>query len=86
MTEECKESISELILKEKKLPDFKMLIGKEPTKVSYADVCKVYLDNSFVICRFSGTEPVLRIFAESDSNANASRLIDCFLDYINHKK
>ncbi len=85
MTEECKASIGELIFKEKILPDFKTLIGKEPTKVSYADGCKAYFDNSFVICRFSGTEPVLRIFAESDSNANASRLIDCFLDYINLK-
>lgn len=82
LTEESKETVKELILKEKKVPDFKSLTGKEPVKVSYADGCKVYFDDSFVICRLSGTEPVLRIFAESDSSANANKLIECFLGII----
>ncbi len=82
LTEESKSVVSSLILEEKKLPDFKSIIGKEPINVSYADGCKVYFDNSFVICRFSGTEPVLRIFAESDNSGNASKLIDCFLQMI----
>ena len=82
LTQEKKEAISSSILKEKRLPDFKSLIGKEPIKVSYADGCKVYFDNEFVICRFSGTEPVLRIFAESDNPTNSSKLIDCFLQMI----
>ena len=84
LTEENKEAVKELILKEKILPDFLALVGKEPIKVSYEDGCKVYFEDSFVICRFSGTEPVLRIFAESDTASNASKLIDCFLSLINH--
>ena len=35
-----------------------------------------YFEDGFVICRFSGTEPLLRIFAESTSKVRAK-------DYIN---
>mgnify|MGYP002513256635 CR=1 FL=1 len=40
------------------------------------DGCKIYFEDGFVICRFSGTEPLLRIFAESTSAVRAK-------DYIN---
>ena len=57
---------------EKKLPDFNEAVEK----VSYMDGCKVYFDDgSFVICRFSGTEPLLRIFAEDASAESAKALI-----------
>ena len=50
------------------LPEF----GEKPARVSYLDGCKVYFaDDSFVVCRFSGTEPLLRIFAEGHSEAQA---------------
>ncbi|MGI6687204.1 MAG: hypothetical protein ACOX6Y_02370 [Christensenellales bacterium] len=36
------------------------------------DGCKVYFTNgSFVICRFSGTEPLLRFYAEAPEKAQA---------------
>lgn len=62
---EYKAEINRIIFDEKKLPDF----GCEIERVNYEDGCKVYFkDDSFVICRFSGTEPLLRIFAEASKN------------------
>ena len=63
------------MFKEKLIPDF----GREIDHVSYLDGCMVYFkDGGFVICRFSGTEPLLRIFAESDSKERAQASIDAF--------
>lgn len=53
-------------------PDF----GTEVVRVNLEDGCKLYFaDGSFVICRFSGTEPLLRIFAEASSAETAQRYI-----------
>ena len=52
--------------------------GKKVVKVGYEDGVKFYFDDdSFVICRFSGTEPLLRIFAESKTKEQAKELIAC---------
>ena len=41
-------------------------------KVSYMDGCKVYFaDGGWIIARFSGTEPLLRIFCEIESREQA---------------
>ena len=43
-----------------------------------------YFENGdFVICRFSGTEPLLRIFAESDNAQTAQKYIDDFKSFLN---
>ena len=64
---------------EKRLPDF----GKTIERVGYEDGCKVYFtDGSFVICRFSGTEPLLRIFAESGDEASARALTERFKNFL----
>ena len=64
---------------DKLLPDF----GKTVSKVNYEDGCKVYFeDDSFVICRFSGTEPLLRIFAESSDGTDAKKYIADFRDFL----
>ncbi len=77
---EYKSVIDGIIFGEKKLPDF----GKTVAKVNYEDGCKVYFDDdSFVICRFSGTEPLLRIFAESDNEETAKGYITAFRDFLN---
>ena len=56
---------------------------KPVEKVSYEDGCKVYFtDGSFVICRFSGTEPLLRIFAEACDEASARELIGRFKSFL----
>lgn len=77
---EYKTVINGIIFDEKKLPDF----GKPVARVSYEDGCKVYFeDDSFVICRFSGTEPLLRIFAESSDAETARGYIDAFRKFLN---
>lgn len=77
---ERKSAINNTIMVEKKLPDFE----EEIIRVNYEDGCKVYFaDNSFVICRFSGTEPLLRIFAESKTKEKAKSYIKAFRDFLN---
>lgn len=69
MTPARKEELWRELFKEKKLPSF----GAEMIRVSYDDGCKVYFsDDSWVICRFSGTEPLLRIAAEGNTKAQAA--------------
>lgn len=76
---EYKSVIENIIMVEKKLPDF----GVEIERVNYEDGCKVYFaDGSFVICRFSGTEPLLRIFAESSTKEAAAKYIAAFRDFL----
>lgn len=74
-----KPTIENIIFEQKKLPDFDSKIKK----VSYEDGCKVYFeDDSFVICRFSGTEPLLRIFAESHDKSVAEKYITDFREFL----
>ena len=64
---------------EKKVPDF----GKKLDHCGYADGFKAYFaDGSFLICRFSGTEPLLRIFAEDETAPAAARLIAVMKDFL----
>ena len=56
---------------QKSLPDF----GVPVQKVSYLDGCKVYFDEGFIITRFSGTEPRVRIFAEMPTREQARDLV-----------
>ncbi len=76
---EYKPMIEEIIMVKKQLPNF----GKVVARVNYEDGCKVYFeDDSFVICRFSGTEPLLRIFAESSDKETARSYITAFRDFL----
>ncbi len=76
---EYKEVIHDIVFNQKKLPQF----GVKIKKVSYEDGCKVYFeDDSFVICRFSGTEPLLRIFAESSNRSTAANYIKDFKEFL----
>lgn len=57
---------------EKQLPEFEYEIDK----VSYEDGAKVYFKNGgWVIARFSGTEPLLRIFAEMADKETAEQVV-----------
>ena len=71
LTVEKKEEIRRLMMEEKKLPDF----GKQADRVSYMDGCKVYFPDGWVILRFSGTEPRIRIFAEAPTVQEADALV-----------
>ncbi len=76
---EVKSEIENIIMVQKKLPDF----GQKVVRVNYEDGCKVYFaDDSFVICRFSGTEPLLRIFAESSTAERATGYIAAFKQFL----
>lgn len=77
---EMKPAINNIIMIEKQLPKF----SEEIDWVNYEDGCKVYFKNGdFVICRFSGTEPLLRIFAESSSKERAAEYISDFKSFLN---
>jgi phosphomannomutase len=75
---ETTERLKSLLFKEKKLPEF----GQAPEKVSYLDGCKVYFRDGWIICRFSGTEPVVRIFCETQSFEESQRRIGIFRDFL----
>lgn len=76
---EEKNRISKLLMEDKLLPDFG--IGIE--KVSYADGCKVYFqDGGWVVARFSGTEPLLRVFCEMDTMETAVRTAVCMEKFL----
>lgn len=67
-----KEALYNKIYVEKQLPQFEY----EIEKVSYEDGAKVYFKNGgWVIARFSGTEPLLRIFAEMTDKETAERVL-----------
>ena len=78
---ERKPVIVDQLMVQKLVPDF---ADAKVVKVTYEDGCKVYFDdNSFVICRFSGTEPLLRIFAEASTPERAKAYIDAFKTLLN---
>ncbi|MGF1779307.1 phosphoglucomutase/phosphomannomutase family protein [Vibrio nomapromontoriensis] len=67
-----KDSLYHKLYIEKQLPEFDYDIDK----VSYADGAKVYFKNGgWVIARFSGTEPLLRIFCEMEDKEQAEYVL-----------
>ena len=72
LTQELKDRIFRMIMEEKRVPD----LGRKVEKISYMDGCKVYLDGGWVIVRFSGTEPRVRIFAEAETEKAARNLVE----------
>ena len=72
MTPARKQALMELLFVERRVPEFKEAVEK----ISYEDGCKVYFtDGSWVICRFSGTEPLLRMAAEGETAQQARQYI-----------
>ena len=76
---ERKEELQKMLYVDKLLPEF-----EEPIeKVSYLDGCKVYFENGgWIIARFSGTEPLLRIFCEQKSVEDAKKCCKVFQDFL----
>lgn len=79
---EKKKEIFERLMISKELPQL-----KEPIeKVSYLDGCKVYFQNGgWIIARFSGTEPLLRIFCEMPDPEAARKMCECFEEFLGVK-
>ncbi len=74
-----KERIEKLVLKDRAVPYF----GCEIADVRYEDGCKIVFESGdFIICRFSGTEPLLRIFAESHDEETAESYIKVFEEFV----
>ncbi|MGI6085900.1 MAG: phosphoglucomutase/phosphomannomutase family protein [Acetivibrionales bacterium] len=72
-SESKKQYISDILYNDKLLPEFPYEIDK----VSYLDGCKVYFKNGgWIIARFSGTEPLLRIFCEMPTIEEAKKTSD----------
>ena len=70
---ERKPEIYKLLMEEKKIPEF----GLEIEKISYMDGCKVYFKNGgWISARFSGTEPLLRIFCEMEDIESAKTVCE----------
>lgn len=81
-TPERKAEIHKILMEDKLLPRLPYAIDK----VSYLDGCKVYFrDGGWIIARFSGTEPLLRIFCERESREEAVGLCKIFEDYLGLK-
>ena len=74
LTTELKAEIYEKVMEKHDLPDF----GLPVVRINWTDGCKIYFREGWIIIRFSGTEPRVRIFAEfpteKEANSAASLL------------
>ena len=69
--------LTELLMEKKYVPDF----GKEIRQISYVDGVKFYFaDETWLSIRFSGTEPILRIFLEARDRVDAEHLKQVILN------
>lgn len=79
MTPEHKQALQTRIFEEEQLPSFPLPVDH----VDWSDGCKVYFqDGSWVICRFSGTEPLLRMAAESEDPDQTDRYIQLWREFL----
>ena len=78
-TQDKKEAMSELLFEKRQLPSLPYPVDH----VSYMDGAKVYFENGgWVIARFSGTEPLLRIFCEMPLLSDAVRVCEIFEEFL----
>jgi len=78
-TDEKKAELMKKLFEDKNLPEF----DYEVEKVSYMDGAKVYFKNGgWIIARFSGTEPLIRIFCEMGNMDIAKKTIDTMRDFL----
>lgn len=76
---EDKQKYIQILMEDKVLPAF----DAEIDRTSYLDGCKVYFKNGGWVCvRFSGTEPLLRIFCEMPEKALAKKTCDAYRDLL----
>ena len=76
---EKKAEIKRILMEEQRIPDLPYKIEK----VSYMDGCKIYFKNGgWVIGRFSGTEPLIRIFCEMPEKKDAIKVCDILKEFL----
>ena len=72
MTDARKRELQELVFVRQHVPEF----GRDVARINREDGCKIYFtDGSWIICRFSGTEPMLRMAAEGETPERAAEYI-----------
>ena len=78
MTPEHKLALQELLFAREQMPDFEQI-----EKIDRSDGVKLWFrDGSWVICRFSGTEPLLRMAAEAASGEQAQHYIETWREFL----
>lgn len=78
-TQEKKDAIYKVLMEEKRLPE----LTDEIDHISYLDGSKVYFKNGgWVIARFSGTEPLLRIFCEMPDSEGAAKVCETYEKFL----
>ncbi len=78
-TQERKAEVLKMLMEDRLLPEFPV----EVEKVSYLDGCKVYFKNGgWIIARFSGTEPLIRIFCEMPTIEEADAICDLMKNFL----
>ena len=76
---EKKAEIKRILMEEQRIPDLPYKIEK----VSDMDGCKIYFKNGgWVIGRFSGTEPLIRIFCEMPEKEDAIKVCDILKEFL----
>ena len=72
-------ALKKTVYEEHKNPDF----GLAVERITFGDGCKVvFTDGSWVICRFSGTEPLLRIAAEGNTQEQAKGYVRAWEEFL----
>ena len=80
-TTERRSELTARIFQVHDLPDFAAL-GHETAKVTWDDGCKVYFTNGgWTTIRFSGTEPLLRVFSEMPTHDEAQAVVEAVATY-----
>ncbi|TCL60388.1 phosphomannomutase [Kineothrix alysoides] len=81
-TQEKKEQMHKLLMEDKQLPKLPF----EVEKVSYLDGSKVYFKNGgWVVGRFSGTEPLIRVFCEMPNLEDAKKVCEIYEEFLGLK-
>lgn len=81
--QEKKDEIYKVLMEEKLIPELPF----EIEKVSYLDGSKVYFKNGgWVVGRFSGTEPLIRVFCEMPAMEEAVQVCDIYEKFLGLKK
>ncbi|MDR2655017.1 MAG: phosphoglucomutase/phosphomannomutase family protein [Oscillospiraceae bacterium] len=77
---ERRTEMTKILLEDRLLPEFP---GLEIDRVSYDDGCKVYFTNGgWIIGRFSGTEPLIRVFCEMPTMKEAEETSEVLCKFL----
>lgn len=75
-----KQQIMNLLFEQKALPE---VAGKQVAKTEYEDYIKVhYTDGSWTLVRFSGTEPVIRIYCEEPNQHTYNQTLTAWEEFL----